>query len=310
MIRQVLILMLLCGIFPLSALLIVDSKGEIHEYPYDLFFKLQAQEFHTSKELDKETVINTWKGIRFDSWLKEQKLGDFALIRFKSGDRYEVSFNKAEWDTLTCYLAYSAEGKIFPKEQLRIIFPHLRSMHWVRDVQQISLENAKELPMPVRFISWHDFFSSQKLLKDPNPFKNIEGYPLDSFIADLSDAPVKDVVLYSSDGLIQNLSYPSQLGGAVLERAANGSFHLKSPQIPGGMWMKDLVYLQVDHLAIINTNASAALIPLAKTLNWQINPESTVNLYYSNDMEDELILGDALAEPMVFDGTRYFSIKP
>lgn len=308
--KYVVILLLLCSLSPLMALLIVDAKGEIHEYPYEHFFRLQGEDFETTKEVDKEIVTNTWKGIRFDRWLKEQKLGDFARISFKSGDRYEVNFNRAEWDTLTCYLAYSGEGKIFPKEQLRIIFPHLRSMHWVRDVIQVTLDNAKQIPMPVRFLNWNKFFIDRELVKDPKPFKKIEGYPLDDFVGELSDAQVKDVVLYSSDGLIQNLSYPSQLGGAVLERDPNGKMNLKSPQIPGGMWMKDVVYLQVDQLAIISPNSPSALIHLAKTLNWQITPESTVRLHYTDGAEEDMILGDALAEPMVFDGTGYFSIQP
>jgi len=293
-----------------AALDIVDINGKIHHYPYDQFFRIQAHEFTTSKELDKETVINTWKGIRFDTWLKEQNLGDFAIIKFKSNDRYEVSFNKAEWDTLTCYLAYSGEGEIFPKEQLRIIFPHLRSMHWVRDLQQVSLENHQEVPLPARFISWYEFFSDRELVKDPAPFVRIEGYPIDDFIHELSDQPIKKVILYSADGLIQSLSYPTQLAGAVLEREPKGYMNLKSPQIPGGMWMKNIIYMQVDNLAVISQNSPSALIPLAKALKWPITADSRVKLYYIDDTQDELLLGDALTEPMIFDGTTYFTVEP
>lgn len=309
MMKYMILVMMLCALAPLSALTIVDNKGVYHDYPYDQFFKLQAREFSTSKEVDGEQVINTWKGIRFDTWLKEQKLGDFAIIRFLSNDRYAVSFNKAEWDTLTCYLAYEGEGKIFPKEQLRIIFPHLRSMHWVRDVRQVFLENHKQVPLPVKFIPIADFFEGQKLLSDPKPFVRMQGYRFDDFIGELSDAPIKDVVIYSRDGLVQNLSYPSQLAGAVLELGDDGRYNLKSPQIPGGMWMKDIVYLQADYQAVIDTENVPILISLAKTLEWQLSPQVRLILHHESASE-EVVFGDALAEPMMFDEIEFFEIIP
>jgi hypothetical protein len=302
-------MLIMCVLAPLSALTIVDNRGVFHEYPYEQFFKLQAREFSTSKEVDGETVINTWKGIRFDTWLKEQKLGDFAIIRFLSNDRYAVSFNKAEWDTLTCYLAYEGEGEIFPKEQLRIIFPHLRSMHWVRDVRQVFLENHKQVPLPVKFMPISKFFAGQEILRDPKPFVRLQGYRFDDFIGTLSDAPIKDVVIYSRDGLVQNLSYPAQLAGAVLELTDDGKYNLKSPQIPGGMWMKDIVYLQADHHAVIDTRTVSVLIPLAKTLDWEFSPQVKLILHYAKGSE-ELVFGDALAEPMLFDEIEYFRINP
>lgn len=301
--------MIIALISPLAALIITDSQGVSHEYPYDHFFKIQPKEFQTSKELDGETVINTWQGIRFDTWLKEQKLGDFAVIKFMSGDRYEVKFNRAEWDTLTCYLAHTGEGEIFPKEQLRVIFPHLRSMHWVRDVERVSLEHYKEIAIPVKFLPLADFFATQKLMENPKPFVRMNGYRFDDFVVELSDLPIKDVVIYSRDGLIQTLSYPGQLAGAVLERTEEGALNLKSPQIPGGMWMKDISYLQVDYQALIDTDNASVLIPVAKALQWKLSPNLKLNMHYPRETE-VMELGDVLAEPMLLENLQYFELVP
>ncbi|MCB5278059.1 MAG: hypothetical protein LHW59_00855, partial [Candidatus Cloacimonetes bacterium] len=71
--KNILILIIWGLLIPLTALNIIDIDGVVHEFSYDYFFKIQAQEFSTFKEVDKEIVENTWKGIRFDTWLAEQK---------------------------------------------------------------------------------------------------------------------------------------------------------------------------------------------------------------------------------------------
>lgn len=303
------IIIALCLIAPLCALTIVDNKGLSHEYPYETFFRLQGQEFETSKELDGETITTTWKGIRFDDWLAGQKLGDFAKIKFISGDRYEMIYNRAEWDTLTCWLAYSQDGELFPKEQFRIIFPHLYSQNWVRDVKQVRLEDYQQISMPQKLMSLKIFLMGQKLIKDPKPFVRMQGYRFDDFVGELSENPIKDILLYSEDGLIQNLSYPSQLSGAVLELDENGKYNLKSPQIPGGMWMKDIIYLQGDSMALIEMKYISRLVPLAKTLAWPLTPEAKLKLNFSKHSES-YSLGEALAEPMIFEGSEDFELVP
>lgn len=291
------------------AITIIDTKGITHEYPYETFFKLQAGEFSTSRE--KDGVLNTqnWTGIRFDKWLTEQKLGDFARIKFLSKDRYEVSFSKVEWDSLTCWLAYAESAKIFPKEQFRIIFPFLREMHWVRDVDRVILENKKDVPMPSKLYSFSTFFAAQELMTDPKPFTKMQGYSLDLFLADLSDKPIKDIIIYSADGLIQNLIYPSQLSGAVLELTTEGKYNLKSPQIPGGMWMKDVVYLQCDHNAVIAGAHLSKMIPLAKVLSWELSPEAQVRIS-KDDSRESYSFGDALGEPMMLESADFFELIP
>ncbi len=307
--KYIISLMLLCLLTSAAAIMVVDREGHAHEYPYESWFRIQEGEFTTSKEVDKETVTQTWKGIRFDHWLAGQGFGDFQKIRFVSGDRYEVVFNRAEWDTLTCWLAFSEEGKIFPREQLRVIFPHLRSQYWVRDLAEVRLEEHKEIAMPVKFMPMEGFLDTQSLVADPKPFVRMQGYRFDEFLPTLSDEPIKNVVLYSKDGLTQMLSYPGQLAGAVLELTKDGSYNLKSPQIPGGMWMKDIVYLQCDAQSLIHLKYISSLISISKILDWNLSSAAMVKINYP-DSSEEQNLGDAFAEPMIFEGIRDFQIFP
>lgn len=307
--RYLLLIILLLLAASLTALVVVDTQGLTREYSYESFFKIQPGEFSTSRE--KDGVVNTqvWSGIRFDKWLTEQKPGDFARIKFLSRDHYEVSFSKVEWDSLTCWLAYAEDGKVFPKQQFRIIFPFLREMHWVRDVQRVVLENEKDIPMPRKLTSFERFFKEQKLINNPQPFKRLQGYSLDLFLADLSEKPVKDIVAYCADGLIQNLSYPAQLSGAVLELTEDGKYNLKSPQIPGGMWMKDVVYLQCDSMAIIAMKHISKLIPIAKILSWELSPEVKIVLINGSTREEYSLI-DALSEPQMLESAEYFELVP
>ncbi|MDD3533935.1 MAG: hypothetical protein PHR27_07915, partial [Candidatus Cloacimonetes bacterium] len=210
---------------------------------------------------------------------------------------------------LTCWLAHTESGVLFPKEQFRVIFPHLRSQYWVRNSKQVRLENYQQIPMPQKLMFLKAFLMEQKLIQDPKPFVKMQGYRFDDFIGELSENPTKEILLYSADGLSQSLSYPSQLSGAVLELDANGKYNLKSPQIPGGMWMKDIVYLQCDASALIDMRYISRLIPLAKALDWPLTPETSLKLNFYKHSEN-YSLGEALAEPMIFEGCEDFELVP
>jgi hypothetical protein len=305
--KYILLILVILIIGELNGLVIVDKLGVSHEYSYESFVQLPAGQFSTSRE--KDGVINTysWSGIRFDQWLVRAKLGDFAKIRFISADKYEVSFSKAQWDTLSCWLTWAEGGKVFPNDQMRIIFPHLREMHWVRDIQQIVLEDFKKISLPGRLISMTRFLQEQPLAVNPEPFVKASGYRFDQFLSLLSDQELKDVILYSKDGLIQNLQHPLHLEGAILEPGEKGGFNLKSPQVPGGMWLRDIIYLQCDSVALIDLSYVSRLIELARLLEWQLDPDVKIVLV-TQGVEEEYSFGDALAEPKIFEGAEYFQI--
>ncbi len=66
--------------------------------------------------------LNTWQGFRFDIWLKQQNLGDFATIRFESSNRYQVTLEKANLILWESYLVTGQDGIPFEENMLRLIF--------------------------------------------------------------------------------------------------------------------------------------------------------------------------------------------
>lgn len=305
--KYICLLILLEVIVFLTALEIIDSKGISHIYDNAELYKLETQELKTTREKDGIVRLNNWQGFRFDIWLKQQKLGDFATIRFESSDRYLVTLEKSEFDSLESYIVIAQDGIPFEEYMLRLIFPTLREMQWIKGLDRVVLESFHPLIRPTRFFLLQDTLKKYTLQKDLKPFVNIEGYYLSDVLMDLSPAEEKKVILYSRDGLKQSLTYPLHLQGAVLEKTPEDLYNLKSPQIPGGMWMKDLVYLQCDNYALISEDSINQLIRLAKILHWETTPEMQFRIVYK-DSEEIMNFTDALAEPQVFRGALYFEI--
>jgi hypothetical protein len=291
----------------LNALEIVNSKGISKEFDNAILHKQETQELKTHKEKDGEIRLGNWRGFRFDVWLKQQDLGDFNNIRFESADRYLVNLSREEFDNMETWIVTSQDDIPFENNALRLIIPSMREMYWIRNLQRIVLENFVPLPQPTRFYLMKPFLSNQKLYNEPKPFVNIEGYYFSEFLPKLSPGDKHQIILCSSDGLKQNLDYPLHLEGAVLEKTQEGTYNLKSPQIPGGMWIRDVIYLQSDNMALIDQKHINSLINLAKLLGWESNPELSFHIYRDNSQE-VLNFGDALAEPQVFEGALYFEL--
>ncbi len=292
----------------LSALQIIDTQGISHDFSNAKLYKHETQELKTSREKDGVVRLNNWEGFRADIWLQQQDLGEYSTIRFESTDRYLVSLTKAEFEAIESYLVIGQDGKRFENNALRLIFPSLREMQWIRNLERIILEDFKPIPRPQRFYLLNTYLADYTLHQEPKPFVKMEGWFFSDLLPELSTDETKQVILYSRDGLKQNLEYPKHLEGAVLEKAEQGTFNLKSPQIPGGMWMKDIVYLQCDSAAIIADNSINSLIELSKVLAWEVNPELKFRIVYKGQ-EDSIPFGDALSEPQVFQGALYFELN-
>lgn len=291
----------------LNALEIVDTNGFSHIYLNSELHKLQTEELSTTREKDGVVRNNSWQGVRFDKWLQEQNLGPFSSIRFESDDRYLVTITKAEFDTLQSWLVVAQDGVRFDGNSLRLIFPQLREMQWIRNLQRIVLENFSPIPRPEKMMLLKPFLKELKLHNDPEPFIKIKGYYFRDILAKIEENNYYQVILVTRDGLKQNLEYPLHLEGAVLQKTDEGTFNLKSPQIPGGMWIKDIIYLQSGNTALIDQGQMNSLISIAKALDWDYNSDLHFRLHYSSG-EEVMAFTDALAEPQVFEGTLYFEL--
>lgn len=271
MMKQLIAILILLNSL-LWAITLTDTEGLTTTYDYEYLASLPRAEVETIREKDGETRLDSWSGFRFDEWLRNGLGKPFEVIRFESGDRYMVSFSKVEFEAQECWLVFSQNGKTFADNSMRAIFPALRDQKWVRGLERVVLEDFDPLSMPKRFELLERRLDQENLLENPAPFVNTRGY----YFADLLPLSARqdtlDTVFYSSDGMKLALEFPKHLEGAIIEFSDDG-FNLKSPQIPGGMWLKDIIYIQIGDTALIHSGNLDALIALNRIMDWKLNPD-------------------------------------
>ncbi len=309
MIRYYFLTMILgLSFLSLNALELITPEGKTINFDNAELHKRETQELKTSREKDGVVRLNNWLGFRFDVWLKQQNYGSFNNIRFESSDKYMVSLSLAEFNEVESWIVLAQDGVPFEGNSLRLIFPTLREMQWIRDLKRIVLENFVPLPMPTKFMLMKPFLNTLTLQHEPKPFVNIDGWFFADILPQMCQSEQYQVVLYSRDGLKQNLNYPYHLEGAVLEKSSEGTYNLKSPQIPGGMWMKDIIYLQCNGVALIDQGSLNSLINLHKLLSWKPSTELSFSIHKAKETL-KAGFADALAEPQMFEGAIYFELN-
>lgn len=306
--KKTLLCLIACSASLLSGITLTDTQGLSHSFSYQDLAALPRQEVSTIREKDGEKRIDTWLGFRFDHWLKTNLEQPFKIIRLESADRYMVSFSRAEFDTLASWLVFSQNGEIFPDEGLRVIFPSLRDMKWVRDLERVVLEDFDPLSMPRRFEFLDDRLGSAALVENPAPFINTQGYYFADLLPLSARADTLGAILYSADGMKLALEYPRHLEGAILEPTDDG-FNLKSPVIPGGMWLKNIIYIQLGDFALLEPGNLDALVALNRVLDWKLGPD----VHFVVRKEDEayqISLNDILSDPALLEDALFFELAP
>lgn len=291
----------------LSALSVTDSQGVTQDFSYEELAALPRQDVTTIREKEGVAKKDTWQGLRFDTWLQTRVDKPFKIMRFESDDRYMVSFSRAELDTLALWLVFSQDGRVFADSSMRLIVPGMRDMKWVRGLERVVLEDFDPLKLPARFEFLESRLQKEPLLQDPAPFVNIKAW----YFADLLPSSARgkscNVVLYSQDGMKLALEYPLHLEGAILEPTDEG-FNLKSPQIPGGMWLKKIIYIQINDFALIHTGNLDALIALNRIMDWQLSPDVQF-VIHKNGLTEKVPLNTLLSKPEMLADVESFELQ-
>ncbi len=303
-----LLIIFVCLSLSLSALDIVMKDGVTKSFPNESFSRLQTSEITTYRTREEGVRRDHWVGIRFDNWLKENDLRDFSTIRFESDDRYMMSFEKVAFDTTACWMVFENDKEKFSPEHYRIIFPNLTQNYWVRNISRVVLEDFNPIQLPGKLYPMSHVLGKLTLTKDPQPFVDINGYFWEDLLRALKSGKKADVVFFSEDGFKIRLSYPLHLKGAVLQVTETGALNLKSPQIPGGMWVKNIVYIQINKAALISENHLNKLIDLNKQFNWGLGATAKFRIKGTKG-SSTLSFAEGLAEPARVNAGQWFELK-
>ncbi len=258
----------------LTAIEIIGSDGTSHVYSFGYFRELGKGKVTTTRHRDGRTQSETWQGMRLDNWLKDNGFTRWQNIRLESEDNYVVNIHRAEFDILECWMVFWQGDVELDSLNYRVIFPALRDLYWVRAVHKIVLEDFDPMLMPQRIMFWAKEALKLTIHSDPEPFIKTSAYLMDEIMQDIFRLAQADIILVSRDGLRLRMEYPRHLGGAILEIGESGSLNLKSARIPGGLWIRDIVYLQADNLALIMPDGIKQLVEISQLLRWNLTPET------------------------------------
>jgi len=272
--RYWLVILAMFNLCSLSAIEIIDSDGVTHTYSFAQFRQLANEEVVTTRHRDGRTQSETWLGLRFDHWLRDNGFIRWQNIRLEAEDNYVINIHRAEFDTLECWMVFRQGEVELDSLNYRVIFPGLRELHWVRAVQRIVLEDFNPLIKPQRLMFWAKESAKLSIHNNPEPFIKTRAYMMDEIIHNLFRLARADVILVSKDGLRLRMEYPRHLRAAILEITDDGSLNLKSARIPGGLWIRDIIYLQADNLALIMPAGLNQMIEISKLLDWGLTPET------------------------------------
>jgi hypothetical protein len=268
-IRFTVLSILLCSMAALHSLDVYNTDSSLRSYDLPRLKSYTQEDFQTVRQKDGKTLTEKWQGINLHNWIKDNEFGSFQSIRLESNDNYMVRIHKAELDTMQGFIALKKENAVLDSTEIRVIFPAHRDMFWVRGVTRIYLEDFKPVPPPAQIFIWDSVSSKLELILEPAPFVKISGYTFDEIMRKVFRLDEGSVVIVSRDGLKSRLEYPRHLKGSVLEKTADNDLNLKSPVIPAGMWLKDIVYIQCGPYAVLKHDFIYRIPALAKTLDWQ-----------------------------------------
>ena len=307
--RSLLVIGFLIWIGVMMGIRIVDAGGREYKYSYEYFRSLPQTETVSYRTKGDVAKKDTWTGLRFDKWLEANELGKFRNIRLESEDRYMVSLTRSEIDTTECWIVFNRNGEDLDEANFRIIFPRLRELYWIKSPSLVVLEDFQALKLPKTFLFMEPQLQNLELYKDPEPFKEIRAYKVDDMFKQVFATDTADVVMVSADGLKIRLSYPKHLKGAVLEFREDNTLNLKSPEIPGGMWIGDIVYIQAGDTALINSKGRSQLIEISLKLDWELSPKNDVILLNSAG-ENVITINELISMDGIDNSIQGFRIKP
>lgn len=224
----------------------IDSKKE---YTLSDLQSLPQTDIITESEKDGELVKKDWHGIKLTVFLKENGITEYKRIRFASGDNYLVRLTAEEVNNSSAVIAIFND-KNSNDLTTRLVVPEMPAMFWIRDIAEIAVENYAELTLPQNLYFAENILPKFELIENPHPFKDAQGYFVKDILGKIFPVIEGEYRLTAIDGTTHDLDFDNFIKEAVLIKTETG-YSLQSPQMPGGMWLKDIAYIQKGELAVI-----------------------------------------------------------
>jgi len=268
--KKLILLTILLSIF--SSLMALTLKTSEQSYPLDTdeIYVSFPTEMATEKEKDGDVIKRIWKGFRLEDLLKKYNQSDYDQVKFSSDDNYLVRLTKEEILSHNPLIALYLNGEEL--EGNRLIIPEMPGMYWISDISLIETEVQAHLSMPGMLQFAEGYLDDLELIKNPEPFIDVEGYYLAQLLQEVMPSMQGQYQLIGRDGISHLLDFNDYLAKAVLVKTETG-YMLQSPQMPGGMWIKNLAYIQKGDIAIIFRAQFSSWEEVSALTGWKVIPK-------------------------------------
>lgn len=255
----------------LFSLTIIDQSKSF-EISLDELSSFQQSEKNTQREKNGKMRKETWYGADLNSILKEYHIEDFDQLRFTSADNYQVRLTKQKIVEYLPIIALQKNDTKLEEDKIRLIVPQISDMFWIQGISQIVTEEENKMPLPNTLFTAEPILDKMEIVPDPAPFVDVQGYYLRDLLADVFPMLQTEFLLISADGVSHKLDFDQFLKNAVLILDDN-KYNLQSSDMPGGMWIKNLAFIQMFDRVIFFQDQFSNWHDLAKLAGWKEKPQ-------------------------------------
>jgi hypothetical protein len=268
--KKILTIICLIVSFILSSITIIDGEKTTEVSLKELQSKPQI-ELKTHRDKDGKIKDDVWVGADLRDILIEFEISNYDQLRFTSEDNYQVRLTKQEIKEFSPIIALQRNGEELNEEKLRLVVPQIRDMFWIQGIVSITTEQENDMPVPYTLFIAEKIIEDIEIIPDPEPFKNMQGFFFIDLVAAKYPMLQGEFWLVSADGVSHKLDFEKYLRNAVII-VDEGKYNLQSPDMPGGMWIKNLAYIQMLDRAIFFKDKLNNLHNMSKLLGWKELP--------------------------------------
>lgn len=232
---------------------------------------LPPTEIATVRDKDDTELHETWSGVSLETLLQHYGIDLVGALRFDAADRYMVLLQANELPG--AILARARGGQPFASDQVRLVSANLPDMYWIQRIASITVVPGVHAPDPVRILNLEAILRQQAQRDTLPGFPGLRGWYFRDLARELNFTPDGTWFFQAHDGITQKLDYATYLARAVL--VVNGpTVELKSPDMPQGMWLKDLATIQKDETLMVFTDRFANLGEVREFLHLKAIPNT------------------------------------
>lgn len=289
--KKLFIIVLVLITFTLFSITFIDDERVIEISFEDLATKPQL-ELETQRDKKGEIIDDNWIGADLKALLTELNIVDFDQLKFTSEDNYQVRLSKQEIEEYAPLIALQRNGKALNEAELRLVVPQIHDMFWIQGITSITTEKANKMPLPHTLFVAEQIISKLEVISEPKPFTNVQGYFFIDLVSGIFPMLQSEFLLVGIDGVSHKLDFEKYLKNAVLI-IDEDKLNLQSPNMPAGMWIKNLTYIQMFDRAVFFKDKILNLHNMSKLLGWKEIPEYFID-QDENQIEANLNFDDPI----------------